>query len=143
MQKKCVEGTMNRHLAVVIAASVLLASCDASFAPQAQKTLQNKTGQPPAPPVAVAVALAPIVLKPAESIKADANTMLAERVKQALESETPVQAGAIDVTATSGGVVTLWGTAESDDERIRAARVAYRVQGVNTVNNRLAIVRGS
>jgi hypothetical protein len=82
------------------------------------------------------------ISKAQEPARPDPNNRLAERVKRALEDEAKIHAAAIDVTA-QGGIVTLWGTADSDDERIRAARVAYRVQGVNSVHNRLAIVRGS
>jgi osmotically-inducible protein OsmY len=83
-----------------------------------------------------------MLLKTQEPARPAANRLLAERVKRALEGEAKIRAAAIDVTA-HGGIVTLRGTADSDDERIRAARVAYRVQGVNAVHNRLAIVRGS
>lgn len=73
---------------------------------------------------------------------ADQNRLLAERVRRALEEESRVQAAAIDVTA-AGGTVTLWGTAASEDERIRAARVVSRVAGVKWVDNRLVIGSGS
>ena len=72
----------------------------------------------------------------------DANRSLAARVKRALEDEERIQAAAIDVTA-SGGTVTLWGTAATDDERARATRVAQRITGVKWVNNKLAIASGS
>jgi hypothetical protein len=106
--------------------------------------------EPPAPasghgaaPVSAPVALAPVVARTPAPAKPDSNAILAERVKRALEGESKVHAAAIDVTAAGGGVVTLWGTADNDDERLRAARAAYRVNGVNTVHNRLAIVKGS
>ncbi|MBV8032931.1 MAG: BON domain-containing protein [Betaproteobacteria bacterium] len=72
----------------------------------------------------------------------DPNRDLADRVKSALEHDSPVQAAAIDVTA-AGGTVTLWGTAASDDERARATRVAARIAGVKWVDNRMAIASGS
>jgi hyperosmotically inducible protein len=98
----------------------------------------------PQPPAASAPAPAPVA-EPASAAKApetDPNRELAGRVKHALEDEAKIQAAGIDVTA-SGGTVTLWGTTSSDDERIRASRAAYRVQGVTTVDNKLAVVKGS
>ena len=77
-----------------------------------------------------------------EAAKADPDKELAGRVKHALEDEDRIQAAGIDVTAV-GGTVTLWGTTSSADERIRASRAAYRVRGVTTVNNNLAVVKGS
>jgi len=74
--------------------------------------------------------------------KPDPNAELAARVKRALEGEAKVQAAAIDVTAAEGKV-TLWGTAASDGERSRAAKVAGAVEGVKSVENKIAVVRGS
>jgi hypothetical protein len=129
---------MNRHLSAAIAMSFLAASCGE---PPARQQVQEVEAKPVAAAPAPALVRMPVA-RPAEVLKHDPNQALAERVKQALEGEAKVHAAAIDVTAAAG-VVTLWGTADSDDERIRAGRVAYRVQGVNTVNNRLAIVKGS
>ena len=47
-----------------------------------------------------------------------------------------------DVTAADGKV-TLWGTAGSAGERSRAAQVAGKVEGVKSVENKIAVVRGS
>ena len=77
-----------------------------------------------------------------EAPKPDPNKLLAQRVKRALEDEGKIQAAAIDVTAADGAV-TLWGTAASDAERRRAAQAAARVEGVKSVDNRLAVVAGS
>ena len=103
---------------------------------------------PPAPapeakPSAEAPPQAPATeAKAPEAPKADPNAELAQRVKQALESEAKIQAAAIDVTAAEGNV-TLWGTAGTDGERSRAAQVAGKVQGVKAVENKIAVVRGS
>jgi hypothetical protein len=97
------------------------------------------------PPVAAAPAipaLAPEAAKAPEPPKPDPNKELADKVKRALEGEAQIQAAGIDVTAKDG-VVTLWGTATSNDERGRAARAAGRVDGVKSVDNKLAVVRGS
>jgi hyperosmotically inducible protein len=90
---------------------------------------------------------APEPAKPVEAAKPEApspdpNAELAQRVKQALEGEAKIQAAAIDVTAAEGKV-TLWGTASSAGERSRAADVAGKVQGVKSVENKIAVVRGS
>jgi len=46
------------------------------------------------------------------------------------------------VSAT-GGVISLWGTVATSGERTRAARIAAGVEGVRSVENRLAVVKGS
>ena len=53
-----------------------------------------------------------------------------------------LQAQQIDVTANNGAV-TLWGTAATESERNRAGAAAAKVDGVKTVENKLAIVKGS
>ena len=97
----------------------------------------------PRPQVVIPTAPRPAVLqgKPRHA-PADENRALAVRVQRALEEESRIHAAAIDVTAASG-TVTLWGTATSDDERIRATRVASRIAGVKWVDNRLVIGSGS
>ena len=96
--------------------------------------------QPPPP-----VAKAPEAPKPepkAEEPKPDPNKELAQKVKRALEQDARIQAGGIDVTAKEG-TVTLWGTAATQSERNRASAAAAKVDGVKTVDNRLAVVKGS
>jgi|SRR5687767_9796333 hypothetical protein len=98
----------------------------------------------PTPPAPVVQTTPPEEKKAAaaEAPKPDPNAELAARVKRALEGEGKVQAAAIDVTAAEGKV-TLWGTASTDGERARAAQVAGAVEGVKSVENRIAVVRGS
>jgi hypothetical protein len=130
---------MKRELAF-FSIAIALAACGESPAPKPQ------AGTEPAP-AAAAPAPAPVAAAPApapapKEEKADPDKELAKRVKDALEGESKIQAAAIDVTATEGKV-TLWGTAASVDERNRATRAAYRVQGVVDVENKLAVVKGS
>mgnify|MGYP001286467029 CR=1 FL=1 len=77
-----------------------------------------------------------------ETPKADPNKVLALRVKRALEEDAKIQAAGIDVTA-SDGAVTLWGTAATEAEKRRAAQAAAKVEGVKSVDNRIAVVKGS
>ena len=81
--------------------------------------------------------------KAVEAPKPDPDKELAARVKRALDEQKPKILGAgIDVTAAAGAV-TLWGTAASSDERRRAGRVATKVEGVKSLENKLEIVSGS
>jgi BON domain-containing protein len=87
----------------------------------------------------------PIVTPPpqqaaaSEALKPDPNLELAARVKRALEdSKLP----GVDVTAAEG-VVILWGTTATTGERSRAGKIATKVEGVKSVENRVAVVTGS
>ena len=121
---------------LVTALSLALAACSDS--------------PPPAKPVAQPVTPAPQAAAPApkpeakapEAPKPDPNKELASRVKQALESNGKVQAGAIDVTAQDGRV-SLWGTAATAGERNLAGQIAGKVAGVASVDNQIKVVKGS
>lgn len=73
---------------------------------------------------------------------ATADAALAARVKAALSAEPELRALAVDVAA-SGNAVTLQGTADNPSNRDKASLVALSVQGVNSVENRLVVSRGS
>lgn len=129
---------MARRLVLISVSLLSLAACGDEPAP--------KPAAKPAPPVAeappaAAPAPAPITKAP-EPPKPDPNKELAERVKRALEGEGKIQAAGIDVTAADG-TVTLWGTAATASERERAARVAGKIDGVKSVANKIAVVKGS
>lgn len=124
--------------ALLLGAALVGAGCapEASPPPLVVKTTE-------AQPLAAVPASIPLPEPDAKSEpRRDPNRELAKRVMRALEDEAKIHAAAIDVTA-SGGVVTLWGTAATPDERQRASRVAYRVIGVTAVENKLAIASGS
>jgi hypothetical protein len=106
--------------ALIVVAAVIAAAC----APD------GPVSAPKAVIVAERTAPAPVQTKPETppDAKPDPNKELAKRVQRALEGENHIHAAAIDVTA-HGGIVTLWGTAATADERQRASRVAYRVIG--------------
>lgn len=113
-----------------------LAACSDSPPPPAPVVKSSPPPEAPAKPEAKPEA------KAAEAPKPDPNRELTAKVKRALEDEAKIQAGGIDVTAAEG-VVTLWGTTASSDERTRAGRIAAKVDGVKSVENKLAVVRGS
>jgi hyperosmotically inducible protein len=78
----------------------------------------------------------------AQAPKLDPNEELAIRVRRALEAAGKIDVPAIDIRATDG-VVLLYGTTGTKDERERAGRIAASVEGVKSVDNKLVIVRGS
>jgi len=77
-----------------------------------------------------------------QAARAAADKELAGRVKAALGAERTLNAHGIDVVA-SNGAVTLFGTAETRAKRDMAGKVAAAVEGVKSVENKLAIVAGS
>lgn len=78
----------------------------------------------------------------AEAVRAASDKELAGRVKAALAAERNLNAHGIDVVARNGAV-TLYGTAETRMRRDMAEKIAARVEGVKSVDNKLAIVAGS
>ena len=114
---------------------ILLAACGDAPAP---KLVEKK----PAVEPKVEAKAPEVPMAKAEAPKPDPNKALAQRVKRALEGETKVEAASIDVTAKDGAV-TLWGTSATDAERRRAAQIAAKVEGVKSVDNRIAVVKGS
>ena len=102
----------------------------------------------PAAPAAPAVPAAPVPevqaapKKPAEPSRFAEDRALAAKVKEALLAEPVLKAHGIDVVAKDG-VVTLYGTADTRMRREMATKVAARVEGVKSVENKLAVVAGS
>ena len=129
---------MNRVFPLIVIAA--LAACGDE---QAAKPAAKPQAQAPAPtPPVAAPTPPPAPVAQPEPPKPDPNKELAERVKRALEGEAKIQAAGIDVSAADGKV-TLWGTAATAAERDRAGRVAGKVDGVKTVENKIAVVKGS
>jgi hypothetical protein len=81
-------------------------------------------------------------LAAAQAARAAADKELAGRVKAALAAERNLNAHGIDVVAKDGSV-TLFGTAETRARRDLAQKVATGVDGVKSVENKLAVVAGS
>jgi hyperosmotically inducible protein len=73
--------------------------------------------------------------------KAIDDATLAALVKSALIAEPGLKALSIDVE-TTGGVVTLRGTADSANDGEKAVRVASQVRGVKAVENKMMVVKG-
>jgi len=126
---------MKKFLAVLAVAA--LAACGEDAPPP------KPAAQTPPPQAAAPAPAAPAPeAKAPEAPKPDPNKELARRVKQALEGDAKVQAGAIDVTAKDGRV-SLWGTAATATDRNRAGQIASKVDGVASVDNQIKIVKGS
>jgi len=125
---------MTRTLAAAL--MLLLAACGDSTPPP------KPAAQPASPPQAPAPQAKAPETKAPEAPKPDPNKELASRVKQALEGDGKVQAGAIDVTAKEGRV-SLWGTTATAGERTRAGQIAAKVDGVASVDNQIKVVKGS
>ncbi|HSB48850.1 MAG TPA: BON domain-containing protein [Burkholderiales bacterium] len=109
--------------------------------------------EPPPKPVVQAVPVPAAPAKPdaanveaekmaAQAARAAADKELAGRVKAALVAERSINAHGIDVVAKDGAV-TLYGTAETRMRKDMAEKVASGVDGVKSVQNKLAIVAGS
>lgn len=116
---------------VIVLCVASLAGCDALSIGHKKSDAQT-----------VAAAPTPIAAPKVQAPKEDPNLELAARVKKALEGETKIHAAGIDVTAADGAI-TLWGTTASADEKARAAKLATGVEGVKSVENRIAVVKGS
>jgi hyperosmotically inducible periplasmic protein len=127
--------TMKRLLATALILG--LAACGDSAPPPKPAAQPGAPAPAPAPQAKAPEAKAP------EAPKPDPNKELARRVKQALEGDAKVNAGAIDVTAADGGRVSLWGTAATAGERTLAADIAKKVDGVASIDNQIKIVKGS
>jgi hyperosmotically inducible periplasmic protein len=122
------------------ALSLTLVACGDSAPPPPAKPAATPTAPAPQAGAPAAAPAAPET-KP-EPPKPDPNKELARRVKQALESDSKVPGGAIDVTAKDGRV-SLWGTTASAGERNLAGQIAAKVEGVASVDNQIKIVKGS
>jgi hypothetical protein len=66
---------------------------------------------------------------------------LTNRVKDALGAEPDLKTVSINVDS-SGGVITLKGTTDSQDKRKKAEQVAENVAGVRSVRNEMVVIKG-
>ena len=87
----------------------------------------------------VAQAAAPKVIAVAAPPVNDADQELARRIMRAFDE---AKLNGIEAVSADG-VVTLWGTTVSNQDRLRAGDIALQVQGVKAIENRLEVVSGS
>jgi hypothetical protein len=119
-----------------IALALALAACGEDRAP-------TKAAEKASPaPLAALKREAPPAPAPAKTPQPDPDQALVAKVKQALEAERRVNAQGLEVSAKDG-VVSLFGTVDTQEERAQAGRTAAAVPGVKSVENRLVIVKGS
>lgn len=83
-----------------------------------------------------------IAEKTTQAAKALDDATTTALVKSALVAEPGLKALTIDVETTNG-VVTLYGTTDTPENREKAVRVASKVEGVRSVQDKLVIVKGS
>ena len=76
--------------------------------------------------------------KNAEARRPLADTSLVDIVKQALMSQSSLDAGKIDLENRNGNV-SITGTVESAEQREKVERIVMSVGGVRSVTNNLAI----
>jgi hypothetical protein len=114
-------------------AAFALGACSESEPPKPAAPQPVKPLAQPAP----AAAPAP---DPAPAPSADA--LLLARVTRALRDAREVDGQGVDVTV-SGGTVSLFGTAASEDARRAIERFVAGLDGVKAVVNKLVVVRGS
>lgn len=120
------------------APSVLVAEARIESAPAVQSSAPAR----PAAEDKSAVAKSPTAAgKPARTGRPVGDAELAAKVKSAVLAE-PLSALLFNVNVANG-VVTLSGTADSTETRDKAARAASGVEGVKSVNNKIAVISGS
>lgn len=116
-----------------------------TLAAQARATPEAAAETPAAPveaPAKSALPTAPSAAgKPSAPARPVADAELAAQVKSAVLAQ-PLSALMFNVNV-SNGVVTLSGTADSNETREKAARAAANVAGVKSVNNRINVLSGS
>lgn len=80
-------------------------------------------------------------LEAEEADEDDAHAALEDHVLEAFQADSTLRERAIDISAVGDGLIELSGWVDTDDESHHAAAVARRVDGVESVVNRLAIGR--
>jgi osmotically-inducible protein OsmY len=78
----------------------------------------------------------------AGAVTQDENAVLAGKVQDAVKQAIGDGAYKVDVTAKDG-TVTLWGTTDTDEERLKAEQAARAAAGDAAVTSKLTVVKGS
>lgn len=123
----------NTCLALLVAAA--LAACG-----EAEPPKPAAAPEPPKP-VALAPQAAPQAAPPATPAPS-ADELLKTRVEKALRDTREVDGQGVDVTVADGAV-SLFGTVPSESERRKVERFVAGIDGVQSVINKLVVVRGS
>lgn len=122
----------NPGLALLFAAA--LAACGEAESPK-------PAAPEPSKPLALAPAPAPTP-PPAAPVQPSADELLLERVRKALRDTREADGQGVSATV-DGGVVSLFGTVPSQSERRKVERFVAGIDGVQSVVNKLVVVRGS
>lgn len=109
--------------------AVSLAACDSAEPPKPAAVTQ------PVKPLAEAP-------QPPSAPRPSADELLAERVRKALRDSRAVPGQGVDA-AVDAGVVTLYGTVSSREERGEVGAFVAGIGGVKSVVNKLVVVQGS
>jgi len=130
---------MKRHSSILLsgAVAVLVAGCGKPD----DATPPMPTTSAPSPPVVIVQPAPEPAVDPQTAIAPD-DAAITTRVREALRADAEVKDQAIEVSA-SDGVVQLSGFVDTGDQTARAAAVAGGVEGVRSVDNRLALKAGS
>ena len=124
-----------RPLLLAAAASLVLAACDFAEPPKPAAVTE------PVKPMAQELKPAPPP-EPVAAPQPSADELLAGRVKKALRDSRAVPGQGVDATV-DGGVVTLYGTVPSREDRSQVGDFVAGIGGVKSVVNKLIVVRGS
>jgi len=122
-----------RPLLLAAASSVLLAACDSAEPPKPTVTSE---------PVRPAIEVPKPAPAPVAAPQPSPDERLAERVRRALREARAVPGQGVDATV-EGGVVTLYGTVPSPEDRASVRDFVAGIDGVQSVVNKLVVVRGS
>jgi len=123
---------MRKALLPVLGAFIL-AGCDKP---------ESKVSAPPPPPAVQAPIAAAKAVEPPPAPQPSASELLAARIKALLRDAKGLEAQGVDVKVADG-VVTLYGTAPTPEERQRIAALVAKLDGVRSVVNNLVVIRGS
>jgi len=121
----------------VAALALVLAACDSGEPPKPAVVTEpvKPMVQAPAPPPAPTPA-------PAAALQPSPDEALAGRIRRALRDARAVPGQGVDATV-EGGVVTLYGTVPSAEDRGQVRDFVAGIPGVRSVVNKLVVVRGS
>jgi hypothetical protein len=122
-----------RKVLLPVLGAFFLAGCDKP---------ESKVSAPPPPPAVQAPIAAAKAVEPPPAPQPSASELLAARIKALLRDAKGLEAQGVDVKVADG-VVTLYGTAPTPEDRQRIAALVAKLDGVRSVVNNLVVIRGS